>query len=63
LGIEHRVAAGVRSDSPRAGARPDGARSSAPRRPRSKGPRAGSAAGGGAPAAGRTRSYGRQRGR
>jgi superfamily II DNA/RNA helicase len=64
LGIEHGVAAGLRSDGPRAGSRPDGARSPAPRRPRNKGPRSGSAAaGGGAPAAGRTRSYGRQRGR
>jgi superfamily II DNA/RNA helicase len=63
LGIEHGVAAGLRSDGPRAGSRPDGARSPAPRRPRNKSPRSGSAAAGGAPAAGRTRSYGRQRGR
>jgi superfamily II DNA/RNA helicase len=61
LGIEHRVAAATRADGPRAGARADTSRSPAPRRARSKGARAG--AGAGAPTPGRTRSYGRQRGR
>jgi ATP-dependent RNA helicase RhlE len=61
LGIEHRVAAATRADGPRTGARADTSRSPAPRRARSKGARAG--AGAGAPTPGRTRSYGRQRGR
>jgi superfamily II DNA/RNA helicase len=60
LGIEHRVAAGARPEPGAAGKHTGAARSPAPRRARSKGPRAAAAA---APAPGRTRSYGRQRGR
>jgi superfamily II DNA/RNA helicase len=54
LGIEHRVAAGGRVDSPSRSA-------GAPRRARNRPKRAGASAS--APSAGRTRSYGRQRGR
>jgi len=58
LGIEHRVAAGSAMSAPPAGGRNQGARSGQSRRPRAKAPRAGAAA-----TPGRTRSYGRQRGR
>jgi ATP-dependent RNA helicase RhlE len=60
LGIEHRVAPGVRASAHAAGRRSEGGRADAPRRPRNKGPRAGATA---AATPGRTRSYGRQRGR